>query len=384
MKVLKKVWIVVLSVILVAVTGIFALWHNEIATVASITTIIDQDLSHDDGYTYEMNVSGEYYFDDFLKQGGVSSDEELIQFITGNITKGVIPMTIKTKEIACSSFTAWTEDQQFVFGRNYDFDETNTAIVHTNPKGRHASVSTIDLQFLGIDEKTGITGIKEKALLLAAPYIPLDGINDAGVACGIYMTYQGEPTILTNQNTEKPDITSTTLLRLILDYADNVEEAIELASQYDMHDSAGTSYHYMVADTEGNSAVLEWAGESDVTDNDGSQREFKVTRNTQPYQVVTNFILQPDYYPSMDEAKGYDRYAFITDKLAPTDGIIEDEQAAMDILQGVGRRTWVVEGDKTKGTTVHSAVYNLTNLTNYWIANEHWDSPEHTLHYSLK
>lgn len=331
MKVLKKVWIVVLSVILVAVAGIFALWHNEIATVASITTIIDQDLSHDDGYTYEMNVSGEYYFDDFLKQGGVSSDEELIQFITGNITKGVIPMTIKTKEIACSSFTAWTEDQQFVFGRNYDFDETNTAIVHTNPKGRHASVSTIDLQFLGIDEKTGITGIKEKALLLAAPYIPLDGINDAGVACGIYMTYQGEPTSPTNQNTEKPDITSTTLLRLILDYADNVEEAIELASQYDMHDSAGTSYHYMVADKEGNSAVLEWAGESDVTDNDGSQREFKVTRNTQPYQVVTNFILQPDYYPSMDEAKGYDRYAFITDKLAPTDGIIEDEQAAMDI-----------------------------------------------------
>ena len=230
MKVLKKVLIVVLSVILVAVTGIFALWHNEIATVASITTIIDQDLSHDDGYTYEMNVSGDYYFDDFLKQGGVSSDEELIQFITGNITKGVIPMTIQTKEIACSSFTAWTEDQQFVFGRNYDFDETNTAIVHTNPKGRHASVSTIDLQFLGIDEKNGITGIKEKALLLAAPYIPLDGINDAGVACGIYMTYQGDPTIPTNQNTEKPDITSTTLLRLILDYADNVEEAIELAS----------------------------------------------------------------------------------------------------------------------------------------------------------
>lgn len=384
MKVLKKVLIVVLSVIVVAVTGIFALWHNEIATVASITTIIDQDLSHDDGYTYEMNVSGEYYFDDFLKQGGVSSDEELIQFITGNITKGVIPMTIKTKEIACSSFTAWTEDQEFVFGRNYDFDETNTAIVHTNPKGRHASVSTIDLQFLGIDEKTGITDMKEKALLLAAPYIPLDGINDAGVACGIYMTYQGEPTSPTNQNTEKPDITSTTLLRLILDYADNVEEAIELASQYDMHDSAGTSYHYMVADKEGNSAVLEWAGESDVTDNDGSQRAFKVTRNTQPYQVVTNFILQPDYYPSMDEAKGYDRYAFITDKLAPTDGIIEDEQAAMDILHGVGRRTWVVEGDKTKGTTVHSTVYNLTNLTSYWIANEHWDSPEHTLHYSLK
>ena len=103
-------------------------------------------------------------------------------------------------------------------GENYDFSQTNTAIVHTNPKGIHASISTIDLQFLGIKEETGITGIKDKALLLAAPYIPLDGINDAGVACGIYMTYQGEPTTPTGQNTDRPDITSTTLLRLILDY----------------------------------------------------------------------------------------------------------------------------------------------------------------------
>ena len=41
--------------------------------------------------------------------------------------------------------------------------------------------------------------------------------------------------------------TATTLLRLILDYADSVEEAVEIASAYDLHDSANTSYHYMVA-----------------------------------------------------------------------------------------------------------------------------------------
>ena len=341
-------------------------------------------MSHDDGYTYEMYVSGDYYFEDFLKQGGATNDAELIQFVTDHITKGLIPMTIKSKEIACSSFTAWTEDNKFVFGRNYDFDQTNTAIVHTSPKGRHASISTIDLQFLGIKEESGISSIKEKALLLAAPYIPLDGINDAGVACGIYMTYQGEPTTPTNQNTEKPDITSTTLLRLILDYADSVDEAIELASKYDMHDSAGTSYHYMVADKEGNSAILEWAGETDITDNDGSKREFKVTKNTQPFQVVTNFIVQPGYYPTLDEAKGHDRYEFLTNKLTETNGIIANNQAAMDLLQGVGRRTWIVDGDQTKGTTVHSAVYNLTDLTSYWIANEHWNSAEHTFNYSLQ
>lgn len=45
------------------------------------------------------------------------------------------------------------------------------------------------------------------------------------MSCGIYMTYQGaKETIATDQNTDKPDITSSTLLRLILDYADSVED----------------------------------------------------------------------------------------------------------------------------------------------------------------
>ena len=130
MKLLKRLLIIFMSIIILAVAGIYAIWHNEITTLSSITTIIDQDLSHDDGYTYEMTVSGDYYFDEFLEQGGASNDDELIQFVTDNITKGLIPMTIKPKDIACSSFTAWTQDNQFVFGRNYDFSQTNLSLIH--------------------------------------------------------------------------------------------------------------------------------------------------------------------------------------------------------------------------------------------------------------
>lgn len=119
----------------------------------------------------------------------------------------------------------------------------------------------MDLQFLGIDVDQNMNGLMDKVISLASTYAPLDGINDAGVSCGIYMTYQGgDKTIATDQNTDKPDFTSTTLLRLILDYADSVEEAVEIASSYDLHDSASTSYHYMVADSTGKSAILEWTG----------------------------------------------------------------------------------------------------------------------------
>ena len=133
-----------------------------------------------------------------------------------------------------------------LFGRNYDFSKTNTCIVFTEGyNGRHSTISTVDLQFLGIDVEKNIEGLMDKITCLAAAYAPLDGINDAGVSCGIYMTYQGAETVPTDQDTAKPDLTSTTLLRLILDYADSVEDAVEIASGYDLHDSAGTSYHYI-------------------------------------------------------------------------------------------------------------------------------------------
>lgn len=382
---MKKVWkiagIVLACVVLLAVVTVGCLWGNEILTLTSIKEIAPANDDHRDGYVYEITVSGDYYFDQFLEEGGASSDTELISFITNCIGKGMIPLQIEESSISCSSFTAVTEEGDRVFGRNYDFDKTNTAIVYTNPgNGRHASVSTVDLQFLGIDPDAGITGLADKFLCLAAPYAPLDGVNDAGVSCGIYMTYQGAETVATDQQTDKPDITSTTMLRMILDYASTVDEAIELVEKYDLHDSANTSYHYMVADAQGNSAILEWVAGTDQTDNDGSARQLNVIRNDpqQNYQCVTNFVLTPGYYEEGDEMGGKDRYDLLTSTLAASDGVVADDQAAMNVLALVGRRTWVVEGDHTQGTTVHSVVYNLTDGTALWVGNEHYGEDAYT------
>ncbi len=401
MKLWKKILIgvtaTILAVILVLCVTVYAIWHNEISTIASMKLVRERNDAHFDGAVYTMNVKGDFYLDEFVKQGGVKSDSELIEFITSNITKGLIDMGISDPEIACSSFTAKTKDGDVVFGRNYDFSKTNTCIVFTEKnEGRHSTISTVDLQFLGIDVNKNIEGLMDKITCLAAAYAPLDGINDAGVSCGIYMTYQGgEETVATDQNTDKPDFTSTTLLRLILDYADNVEEAVEIASAYDLHDSAKTSYHYMVADASGKSAVLEWVNGTDATDNDGSKRELKVTYNDNDahigdmeagtdYQVITNFVIQPGYYDGspVEDKKGYDRYERIYEELNKTNGIVEDEKAAMDILSIVGRRSW--KNDDGNGCTVHSVVYNLTDKTMMWIPNENYDDPDAVFTFSLE
>ena len=214
-KVLKRLACVLAALVIALAVAVFALWHNELATLSSLKKLSDRDEAHRDGAVYQLNVSGGYYFDDFLARGGASTDSELISFITQSITKGIIPMNIKTSTIACSAFTADTQSGDRVFGRNYDFSATNTAIVYTNPgKGRHASYSTIDLSFLGLDKDKDVESLGQKILTLAAPYVPLDGVNDAGVACGIFMSYQGgEKVAATNQQTDKPDLTSTTPTR---------------------------------------------------------------------------------------------------------------------------------------------------------------------------
>lgn len=398
----KKILLTVLAVIVVllvlAFAGIWAVWHNEISSVASIQMLRERNDDHLDGAVYSMQVKGDFYLDDFVAQGGVSSDTELIQFITDNITHGVVDLNMTAPEIGCSSFTATAENGDALFARNYDFSKTNAMLVFTEAnEGRHATISTVDLQFLGIDVDQDMTGLMDKVICLAAPYAPLDGINDAGVSCGIYMTYQGgEETVATSQDTDKPDFTSTTLLRLILDYADSVEEAVQIASSYDLHDSANTSYHYMVADASGKSAILEWTNDSavDTTDNDGSQRTLKVVYNDQDsaigereaasnYQVVTNFVLQPGYYEGVpaENKKGADRYDRLYEELQATDGVVADDQAAMDILQTVGRRGW--DNDDKNSCTVHSAVYNLTQKTVLWVTNENYDDPSAVFTFSL-
>ena len=390
-KLLRRIACALAALVIALAVAVFALWHNELTTLASFQKLSDRDEAHRDGAVYQINFSGDYFFDEFLSQGGASNDAELISFVTRSITKGIIPMHIKTSSIACSAFTADTQSGDRVFGRNYDFSATNTAIVYTDPgEGRHASYSTIDLSFLGLDADKNVETIGQKFLTLAAPYVPLDGINDAGVACGIFMSYQGEGKgTPTDTQTDRPDITSTTLLRLILDYADSVEDAVALAQQYDLHDSASSCFHYMVADSTGRSAILEWVGTDADHDADGAQRQLNVLWNdtdalsdSADWQVVTNFIKTPGYYDGTSaEMKGLDRYEHLAAALRETDGIVADKDAAMDLLASVGRRTW--NNDDSNSNTVHSVVYDLTDKSVLWVGNEHYGEEAYTFEFQL-
>lgn len=368
---------------------VMTVWSKEIASLLSIKEIMPEDKSHRDGKVLTMDIKGEYYLDDLLQQGGVNTDNELIDFCTSKITKGLFRLPIKKSKIACSSFTAEGKNKVYYFSRNYDMKRTHLAIVHTKPKGRYESISTVDLSFLGVKADDNPHDFLKKINMLAAAYTPLDGINEKGLSVGVYMTYQGpgeKGNIATDQKSDKPDITSTVLLRLFLDKASNVDQAIEMAKQYDMHDSASSSFHYMLADASGKSAVLEYIGGKDATDTQADKRKLVVHYNdpkqTHKGQVVTNFILQDGYYDFDKDKKGLDRYQLLSQQLDAKQYKLQNEEEAMDLLEKVSRRHW--KNDDPNTITAHSVVYNLRRKSAYWVANEHYKVPSYSWHFKMK
>ena len=68
-KILLTVLAVVVALVVLAGVGIYAVWHNEIGSVASIEMLRERNDDHLDGAVYSMHVRGGFYLDDFVAQG---------------------------------------------------------------------------------------------------------------------------------------------------------------------------------------------------------------------------------------------------------------------------------------------------------------------------
>lgn len=103
MKIIKRILIGCICFLLIVVAVIYGMWHNEIGSVMSMQQIVPAKDENQSGPVYVMDVHGEYYFDDFLEQGGAENDSQLIDFVVGNIKKGIIPVSLSAPEIGCST-----------------------------------------------------------------------------------------------------------------------------------------------------------------------------------------------------------------------------------------------------------------------------------------
>ena len=351
---------VLVALVIVAAVAVFALFGHELATLGSIEKVNDYPL-------YTMTYDGDYGIDEFIAQGGASNDGELIQFVVNRIMKG-LPITIDLPDLACSTFNATTPEGDALFGRNFDLSFSPGMLVRTDPADGYASVSMVNLGFLGYGEDKLPEDLVSSLTTLAAPYAPLDGMNEAGLAVGVLLI----DTDPTDQQTDKVDITTTTAIRMMLDSCATVDEAVTLLEQYDMHSSANSCYHFQIADASGASVVVEYIGNEmsvlepgDATTMGALSGAAGVT-----YQAATNFLLTPGEY---DFGHGQDRYETLMSTLSAASGVLAEDEA-MDLLAAVAQEPHLNSRGE-ESATQWSVVYNLDDLTARIVMGGTYDEP---------
>ena len=395
-----------IAVILIITLIVFYIIHRaDFSAVGSIKRIEGRERG------FVMEYKGDYHLSEFVERGGVKNDTAVTDFIKDSIFGGVLSGFIKTKlpedpyqgksfygavadtDEACTSFTAVLQNGNHIFARNYDNRLGNYLLLKTTPEegsGRYRSMTSINLRYLSNDKfgyDADPDGLIERITMLAAPYAVLDGMNEKGLAISVNVLAIDSNRV--NKDTTKPDLNTTGVLRMVLEYCATVDEAIELIGSYDVHDSIGSAYHFQIADKSGDSAVIEWKS----TDYGMGNIEMKVIRPDRvtvshedgsfyspligrSFLINTNHSLIEDERPRVDidnnEGDIADtrsgnstraRYNRTLDTLLGKNGVLSNEFQALEVLSAAS----YVESDPGKTNTFWSVVYNLDTLTAVFI-----------------
>ena len=338
--------------------------------LATIYTMKDLDGT---GRLYEVNYTADYKLDEAL-DANISSTMGLLGFVQHNLFDSVPePPTNSTLSFlpGCSAFTVPDpQGNSYQMGRNYDFlhrvkisgtDQytyvpISAFIVRTAPAGKKKSISFVDGLNFGYNQGACNNDTTDLSLLIGLPYAALDGINEDGFAIGV-LSLNEAPTM--QDNPTKKNINTTVAIRLLLDNASTVDEAIALLDQYNMrmfNTDDKHNYHYLMADAKGDFAIVEY------TRNPSEQfpTRMEVLRHNDTLRCVTNFYVSPTMAGTNDgwgSDHGKTRYWDLRSTLQNHNYALTPE-GAMSLLSLVSQER--KDNDPTSFTQ-WSALYNLTN-----------------------
>ncbi len=311
----------------------------QLPVISQITTL-ESGLS-------SASFSGDDGFEAFLAQGGASSDADVTQFLASRL---LADAAVNGSSFGCSTLTVSSPDGHQLFGRNFDWQTCNALVVTSKPSQGYSSISTVNLGFISQAGGSLNQMLEQNDIrVLAALYAPLDGMNEKGLAVSVNMI-QDSASI--NQNTEKSDLTTTTAVRLLLNKAASVDEALDLLRQYDLHASMGMMIHFALADTTGKGVVVEYIN-----------NEMVVTETP----VVTNFYLAEGTKHGIGTQQSHERYNILTQTLAdhPT-MTMEDVRDAMDSVSK--------DNFNEFESTEWSAVFDLNTGTAHYYHRENYEN----------
>ena len=377
---MKKVFFWFIGIIAAICLAVLCIWSGELSSIGSVAPV--------DGnkYLYKMEYKAAYDLDDLIAKD-IDENAELLDYVVGRIGKG-LPLKIKSAQVAdengnmgtinCTSFQALNASGEgFLFGRNYDYFKNPTMVTVSHPKKGYASIACSDMSHFGYSLEKLPDSFARKLSCLAAIYAPVDGMNEKGLCTSIMAL----PKQASQQDTPKNDVGTTIIMRLWLDRCATVDEALALLETVDVrHDAAvGSGYHYMVADAEGNAAVVEFDKE------DGWKTMVVRKPADENYLLVTNHLLSPKYYttepnPAVGNphSKSWWRYETAGAFLAAHNGILT-LQEAQECLALVHWKDLVWENGTVEDTQ-YSNVYDQHAIT---LHLRNWNDYDTTYQFNL-
>lgn len=257
---------------------------------------------------------------------------------------------------ACSLFAALGDADHKLYGRNFDWEYSPAVLLFTDPPDGYASVSMVDIAYLGFGASRAGTltdlPLVERQALLDAPFWPFDGMNEHGLAVGMAAVPPGQM----RPDPNKETVGSLGVIREMLDHASNVDEAVAIMQSYNVDMEGGPPIHYLMADSSGRSVLVEFY-----------QGEMVIIPNETPWHLATNFLRASAGESAEEECWRYDK---ISQRLTEAEGQLT-VQDAMDLLAEVAQ-----------GSTQWSVVYGISTGDVNVSMGRQYDNV-HTLHLNL-
>jgi len=220
----------------------------------------------------------------------------------------------------CSLYAALGGTDKF-YGRNFDWVDSPALLLFTHPTNGYASVSMVDLAYLGFGDKvTQLTelSLDQRQALLNAPGLPFDGMNERGLVVGMAAVPDGNA----RPDPGKETFDSLQVIRRMLDQASTVDEAVAFLQQVNINWGSGPPLHNLIADRSGQSALIEFY-----------RGKLHNIPTDKPWHLATNFLLSSVGDSPAGQCPRYDK---IEQRLSTTAGSL-DAAEAMQLLQAVSQ-----------------------------------------------
>ena len=153
-------------------------WAQGKTLSAGEIAILDSLEQVDDYPLYTMRYSGPYTLSSLLHE---MPGQQLTTVTTNSSTCEI--------NWGCSLFASLGDEENRLFGRNFDWRFSPALLLFTDPPDGYASVSMVDIEYLGFEGELSrnLTGLplEDRRALLDAPYLPFDGMNEKGLAIGM-------------------------------------------------------------------------------------------------------------------------------------------------------------------------------------------------------